>query len=316
MITNGARGAGLTVAMVGALALSVTGCGAGGADETADDGTIPVVASTDAWGSVLRAVGGDQVSVTSVIDASDGDPHSYESTARDGLTFTDAELVLYNGGGYDTFAGQLAGEASDDTPVLNAVELSGHEDSGESGDEHGHGHGGANEHVWYDIHTVETVADTVADALGKIRPAEAETFEANAEKFTKALGDIEAKLAAIGENSPGAKVIVTEPVSHYLLAEAGLDDVTPVDFRDAIENETDVPVAAQAAVLRLVRSGNLAAVVNNPQTQTPVTEELVEAARKAGVPVVDITETLSSGDSSYLTWVGGQVDALSAAVSR
>ncbi|MPY79479.1 MAG: metal ABC transporter substrate-binding protein [Actinophytocola sp.] len=334
MITNGVHRTGRAAAMAGALALVVTGCGSGDAGEAPDDGRIPVVASTDAWGSVLKAVGGDKVSVTSTVESSDGDPHSYESTARDGLAFSEAELVVYNGGGYDEFASQLAREASD-APVLNAVELSGHEGSDEHAEEpdphkaeahadegtsedteHGHGHGGANEHVWYDFATVEAVADGAAKELGKIRPDEAATFEANAEKFTKALDDVEAKLSAIGEDNPGAKVIATEPVSHYLIEGAGLTDVTPEDFRDAIENETDVPVAVQDTVLRLVKSGDLAAVVNNPQTATPVTEELVEAAKQSGVPVVDVTETLPEGEDDYLGWIESQVDALDAAVNR
>ncbi|MPY99677.1 MAG: metal ABC transporter substrate-binding protein [Actinophytocola sp.] len=328
MITNGVRRTGRAVATAGALALVVTGCGSGDAGGASDDGRIPVVASTDAWGSVLKAVGGDTVSVTSIVEAVDGDPHSYESTARDGLAFSEAELVIYNGGGYDEFAAQLASEASD-APVLNAVELSGHEseegdhegethaEEGETRDEgHGHGHGGANEHVWYDFATVATVADAAAKELGKIRPDEADTFQANAEKLTTALGDIEAKLSAIGEDNPGAKVIATEPVSHYLIEDAGLDDVTPDNFRDAIENETDVPVAVQDAVLRLAKSGSLAAVVNNPQAATPVTEELVEAAKRSDVPVVDVTETLPEGETDYLGWIESQVDALDAAVNR
>lgn len=324
MITNGVLRKGYAVATVGALALAVTACGSGDAGGAPDDGTIPVVASTDAWGSVLKAVGGDLVSVTSIVDASDGDPHSYESSARDGLAFEEAELVLYNGGGYDEFAAQLAEQASD-APVLNAVELSGHEagegethaEEGETRDGgHGHEHGGPNEHVWYDLHVVAAVADAAAKTLGEIRPAEAKTFTANAEEFTTALEDVEKQLSAIGEDNPDAKVLATEPVSHYLIEGAGLTDATPDEYREAIENETDVPVAVQDEVLRLVKGGDLDVVINNPQTTTPVTEELVDAAKQGDVPVVDITETMPDGESDYLEWVTAEVDALGAAVNR
>ncbi|WP_051399581.1 metal ABC transporter solute-binding protein, Zn/Mn family [Haloechinothrix halophila] len=338
MITIGVRRAGYAVATASALALAVTGCGADASD-AADDGTIPVVTSTDAWGSVVKAIGGDQVSVTSIIDASDGDPHSYESTARDGIAFADAKLVLYNGGGYDDFATQLAEQAAE-APVLNAVELSGHEGGDEEGadehagegaehgdegsgdehategDEHGHDHhDGFNEHVWYDLHTVASVADAVAHELAEIKPAEAKTFEANAKEFTAGLEDLEAKLAAIGEDNPDAKVIATEPVAHYMLEAAGLTDVTPDDYRDAIENQTDVPVLVQDEVLSKVTDGDVAAVVNNPLTQTPITERLVETAKQADIPVVDITPTLPADDTSYLDWVNAEADALRAAVS-
>ncbi len=307
-----------------AVALTLGACGSDEPAENADDG-IAVVASTDVWGSVVSAVGGDLVSVTSIIDDPAADPHSYESTATDGLEVADAELVVYNGGGYDDFAGKLAEQAGD-VPVIEAFALSGYsedahaeeahaEDEAHGHDEDAHDHG-ANEHVWYDLPTVAKVADEVAEQLAEIQPEHAETFTGNAAAFQAELGELTKRLAEIGAEQPDAAVLATEPVAHYLLDGAGLTDSTPDSFSRAIEGETDVPVAAQDEVNQLIEGKRVVAVINNPQTETPVTEQVLIQAQNSGVPVVDMTETLPEGETDYLTWISGQVDALAAAVGR
>ena len=69
--------------------------GAGGA------GVPTIVASTDVWGSVAKAVAGDRATVTSIINSASADPHSFEASPADAAAIIDASLVVYNGGGYD-----------------------------------------------------------------------------------------------------------------------------------------------------------------------------------------------------------------------
>jgi zinc/manganese transport system substrate-binding protein len=60
----------------------------------------------------------------------------------------------------------------------------------------------------------------------------------------------------------------------------------------------------------------VAALVNNGQTETPVTNQLDDAAKSAGVPIVQVTETLPEGVTGYLDWMTKQVDALSGALTK
>ena len=70
-------------------------------------GTVPVVASTDVYGAVVQAVGGDRVTVTSLISDPAADPHSYEAPPAAAAAVARARLVVVNGGGYDEFAERL-----------------------------------------------------------------------------------------------------------------------------------------------------------------------------------------------------------------
>src|SRR4051794_22869866 len=92
-----------------AVALVAVGCGSG--PDASADGKIPVVASTNVWGSVVTAVGGSEVSVQSLVNDPSGDPHSYADKPADATLLTGAKLVVYNGGGYDDFFTKLVDAA-------------------------------------------------------------------------------------------------------------------------------------------------------------------------------------------------------------
>ena len=292
-------------------ALVLTGC-AGGGEPEGDDDALQVVASTDVYGSILAEVGGQGIEVTSLIDRPSQDPHSYEATARDRLAVSNADLVVLNGGGYDTFIEKLAadeGIPADD--ILNAVEISGLEDhdqaeAEESHDEgdghHGHSHGSFNEHVWYSPEAMGRLADAAADRLAELDADGAETFRSNAADFNAGIEDINASLAALRETAGGRDVALTEPVPDYLVEEAGLHNATPSDFTEAVEEGSDVPPHVLKEMQDLVTGGSIAFLGYNEQTSTSQTEAVRQTAVDADVPVVDFSETLPEGQD-YLQWM-------------
>jgi zinc/manganese transport system substrate-binding protein len=303
----------VTASVVTAVALGAAACGGGGGERPATPGgKIPVLASTNVWGSVLSAVGGDRVSVTSIIDDPSADPHSYETTAKDAIAAKEAKLTLANGGGYDDFFGKLADQAPG-VRKLVAFDISGK--GGEGHAEGAHDHGSVNEHVWYDLPTVEKVADQVAAQLGELQPDAKQAFTGNAGAFKAKVADIRKKTEQIGTAHPGAKVLATEPVAYYLLEAAKVTDATPKEFSAAIEDEADVPAAAVEQVNQLIAGKQVKAVVNNAQTVTPITEQVIGNARGAGLPVIDVTETLPAGTTDYISWMNTEVDKLAGALN-
>ncbi|TLW92956.1 metal ABC transporter substrate-binding protein [Saccharomonospora piscinae] len=355
-ITTSRRGRVLAgVSVSAALAVTASACGgdsAGSGDSSDADGRVQVVASTNVWAGVVSAVGGDQVEATALIDDPSADPHSYQAGAVDAAEVRSADLLVYNGGGYDDFFVQLAENA--EAPAVVAVDSADGADgadSGSAGDhaeesadehgEHGHGdegdghgeghegdgHGGheghghahdhahGNEHVWYDLPVVAAVADQVAADLGELRPEQRATFEDNAAAFTERVDELHHRVESLAADHEGTRVAATEPIAHYLLLAAGVDDATPREFAAAVENETDVPVAAQQRMLELV-GGEVDAVVRNTQTATPATEKVIAAAREAGTPIVDVTETLPDEQTDYIAWMSRQVDALEKALDE
>ncbi|MDM7989758.1 zinc ABC transporter substrate-binding protein [Arthrobacter sp. zg-Y877] len=310
------------------LAVAVlTGCAAGSGDPErggADDGVITVVASTNVYAGILTEIGGDNVEVTALIDRPSQDPHSYEATARDRLAVSKADLVVLNGGGYDSFLEKLAAdEGIPAEDILNAVEISGLEDSGEDAegahgaeaghdggeDHHGHNHGSFNEHVWYSPEAMGRLAGAAAERLAGLDAEAADSFQANAADFEAGIADINAALAALRDVSAGRDVALTEPVPDYLVAAAGLHNATPSDFTEAVEEGADVPPKVLKEMEDLVTGGSIAFLGYNEQTSTSQTETVREAAVSADVPVVDFTETLPEGQD-YLQWMAANTAAM------
>lgn len=279
-----------------ALALLATAACSSSAEGDGEPGAgLAVVASTDVWGDVVAQVGGDLVEVTSIIDDPSADPHSFEASTRGQLALSRAALVVANGGGYDDFVDTMVGALAAAPPVVHAADVA---DTGEE-----------NEHVWFSLDGVRAVADEVAARLGELDPDNAATYTANAEAFGRQVTGIQEQVAAIRDEHAGATVAMTEPLPVYLIQAAGLTDVTPGEFAEAIEEETDVPPTVMAELLRLVQGGEVDVLLYNEQTTGPQTEQVLAAAQDAGVAVVPVTETLPAG-TGYIAWVTGTVEAL------
>jgi zinc/manganese transport system substrate-binding protein len=279
--------ASFAAATVVAVAIGVAGCSQQGSSEPGH-GTPTVVASTDVWGSVASAVTGDDATVTSILDSAVDDPHSYEATPANAAAIADASLVVFNGGDYDHWVEDVLAN-NPDVPTVDAYSLLPKRAPG------------ANEHVFYDPATAKAVAAQIADRLSTIDAVAADTYRANAAQFARKADEILTLEQGIGKAHPGASVVATEPVAHYLLANAGITDKTPEGFANAIEDDTDPSPADLAAMLDLISKRQVSALLYNPQTETAVTRQLQDAAARASIPVVTVTETLPDG-TDYLTW--------------
>ena len=314
------------LALTAAASLALAGCASAGPDAAASAERVTVVASTNVYAQIAQEIGGDFVDATAIVSSTGQDPHSFEPSARDQLTVQRAALIIENGGGYDAFIDALIESSGSEAPVITAVEFShdwpdnaGHdaESEGAHTDEHGdHGHvEGFNEHVWYDPHTVEHLAEELAHELSELLPEHAATFEANAEAFAAGTADLEAALAEIDAAHAGSKVFVTEPVPLYLVTSAGLVNATPDAFSEAVEEGQDVSPSALLDSLDLLRSGEVSVVIVNSQTGGAETTEVISEADAEGIPVIEFSETLPDGQT-YLSWMTANIEALAGALEK
>ncbi|MFP1154793.1 metal ABC transporter solute-binding protein, Zn/Mn family [Mycobacterium sherrisii] len=280
-------------------ATALAGCGAGGSGHLHDAG---IVASTDVWGSVARAVAGRHLDVKSILRGSNVDPHTYQATAADAASVADARLVICNGGGYDPWLTQVLAQHPDIKPV-DAYSFAPKPDNATP----------PNEHVFYDLTVAKAVATTIADRLAADDANDAADYRANAAAFDRDADAVVAAERSIARTYPDVSVVATEPVAYYLLQATGLVDRTPPAFAKANENGTDPAPSDMAFVLDLVNHRQVAAVLVNPQTETPAITGLQDAAQRAGVPVVLVTESLPDG-MEYLNWQRATVNQLQAAL--
>jgi zinc/manganese transport system substrate-binding protein len=297
-LVNVARWLWAAAVVSGLASATLTGCATGGSGHPT---VAVVVASTDVWGSVARAVARGHLAVRSILTGADNDPHSYQASPSDAAAIIDATLVVYNGGGYDPWVDQvLAGHRA--VKSIDAFTFLGNAAGPDP-----------NEHVFYNLNVAKSVATSIADQLSTIDPANAADYRANAAEFCRGADAVAIAEHAIATAYPGVGVVATEPVAFYLLAASGLVDRTPAAFTAANENETDPTPADMATVLGLIKQHQVAVLLVNPQTATAAINGLRSAARKAGVPVSEVTETLPDG-TDYLTWQRNTANQLLAAL--
>ena len=266
---------------------------------------VAVVAATNVYGDIARTIGGDAVAVTSIIDSPDKDPHEYEADARTQLALSKAQIVIENGGGYDDFVDTMLKASASKAAVLNASDISGYDQEPAEGE--------FNEHVWYDLPTVTKVSDQLVTELSTLAPDGAATFQANADAFKTKLSGLEDDLATLKKTYSGEAVAITEPVPLYLMDAAGLENKTPEEFSEAVEEDSDVPPAVLRETIALFSGKQVKLLAYNEQTTGPQTEAVLAAAKQASIPVVPVTETLPAG-KDYTTWMSDTIKAVDQAL--
>jgi zinc/manganese transport system substrate-binding protein len=303
-----------SLALATATVLLLAGCAA--TDSTTEPTQEPfvgltIVSSTNVWGDIASSVGGDLVQVVSIIDNFSQDPHSYEASARDQLAVNDADVIVANGGGYDSFIDTLA-EAAGNSNIVYAYlpdELEQAPKEEESDHDHDHAHG--NEHVWYDFHVVEDFATRLAEQLKTLDAENSAEYTANLEEFLVGIEDLEQRASAVAESVSGARVISSEPVADYLLDELGLTNITPESFYQAIEEELDVSPADLLEIQNLISSKSVELFVVNIQTGSVQIDALIELAEANGVAVIQVSELLPEG-LSYVAWMEQNISEIEA----
>ena len=307
----------------------LTACSDDSSTTSGSSDTVDVVASTALWADVVHDIAGDNdhVKITGLIEGDSVDPHDYNPSAKDMAKIKDADVVVGNGAGYDTW---LTEHASSDATVITALPQEEHDHDGDEHDGHdhdAHGHDGeahdlesedahdhdahdhadsdsdlpTNPHVWYDVATVNSFATKIADTLND----KDGDIKASTKDFSDKIHAIDEKIKAL----PAKKVASTESVSGYLLKESPMEDVTPHGYLSASLKESDPSAADVAEFTSLINDKKVDLLVNNPQTEDSVSKDLVSAAKKAEIPVVDIYETPEKG-THYLDFFSEAVQRL------
>ena len=278
---------------------ALTGCSS---SSGASSGKIDAVAGENFYGDLVSRVGGDLVSVASILNDPNVDPHTYESSPQNAQAVADATLVVENGLGYDAFVDHLIGASPrSDREVIDVQQLLGLAD-------------GVNPHVWYDPATMPKVARAVADALEKLQPGSKSTFESNLKTYLDSFAPLTAKIAEIKARYPSTPVAYTESVPAYLLDALGFRDLTPAGFAKAIEDGTDPAPADVAAQQDLLTGNKVKLLLYNSQATSPVTDSIQTLAVQSHVPVVGVSETMPAGVAGFVDWQLTQLNAMETAL--
>jgi zinc/manganese transport system substrate-binding protein len=260
----------------------------------AADGKIALVAAENFYGSVAQQIGGDRVSVTSIMSNPDQDPHLFEISPGIIRQIAAAQIVVYNGADYDPWIEKLLtvtprpGRA-----VIVAAALV----NRKTGD---------NPHLWYDPATMPAVAGALAAALTAADPAHKDDYAARLKTFLASLEPLNEKIAAIRGKFASMPVTASEPVFGDM-ANALKLAMRNERFQLAIMNDTEPSARDLAAFERDLKTHQVRVLFYNKQAQNNIVQHLVDLARASNIPVVGVTESAPPG-MSYQDWMLMQLD--------
>ncbi len=306
-----ARGVGSRAGVALALAALVgaaTAChGAGGAGGTGGGtpaGVISAVGAENQYANVLAQIGGRYVSVSSVLDNPNTDPHTFEASPSIAEEVSSASIIVQNGLGYDGFMDSI--EAASPTPGRKVIVVQ---------DVLGLPSSTPNPHLWYDPRTMVAVAKVMASDLGALQPSHVSYFQAKLREFDASLRPWFRALASFKTKHPGIAAASTEPVADYLLSAMGIDNMTPFRLQVDVMNGID-PAPQDVALERSLLSRRAVKLFcYNEQVVDPLTVSLRDAALADGVPVVAVYETMPEPGYDYQSWMLAEVNAISRALT-
>jgi zinc/manganese transport system substrate-binding protein len=262
-----------------------------------------VVAAENVYGDIAQQIGGAHVHVTSILSDPRADPHLFEPGSSNGLAVATAQVVIQNGLGYDAFMTRLENAAPNaQRSVLTIADV-----LGVSGRD-------ANPHLWYDVPALGRIARAIAATLERADPAHRTAYRAGLTRFEASLGPLRREVAHIRASFGGSNVAYTEPVPGYLIDAAGLKNLAPASFTRAIEEGTEPPPEAVAAMNALMTGRRVKVLLYNSQAVSPITSRMRTEAARAHVPIVGVTETLPP-QRSFQQWQLAQARQLAAALA-
>jgi zinc/manganese transport system substrate-binding protein len=290
-------------ALVGA-GLLAAGCSSAPGALTSAGGGIVAVGAENEYANVISQIGGKYVHVTAILDNPNTDPHTFESSPSVSQAVSAAQLVVQNGVGYDTFMNKIEAAAPNSKRKVIDVQTLRHLPDSTP-----------NPHLWYAPATMPAVAKAIAADLAALQPAHAAVFKANLARFDASLRPWYQALAQFKAAYPGTPVATTEPVGDYMLQAAGTRNLTPFGFQRDIMNGVD-PSPQDVSLETSLFSGHKVRVfLYNQQVTDTLTQSFLGLARKYGIPVVGLYETMPTPGYDYQTWMLAEVRALQRAVA-
>ena len=262
---------------------------------------LRVVAAENFYGDIARQIGGNDVSVTSILANPDQDPHLFEVSPSVARAVSDAGLIIENGIDYDPWMDRLIEAAQ--VPANHVVivsALTGH-------------HSGDNPHVWYDPATMPALARALQAIFATADPAHAAGYAQRLARFEATMTPLQERISGLRQKLKGARVTATEPVFGYMLTALGLESLNQ-RFQLAVMNETEASASDVAAFEDDLRHHRVRMLIVNRQASNAVADRMKNIALGAGVPVVAASETEPRG-LSYQPWILGELDAVDKAMT-
>ena len=284
----------LAVALVAAAVTAASGCARTPdiyAGPTPLPGALNVVTTTTFIADMVRQVGGEHVSVLSLVPKG-GEVHTFDPRPSEAWALSSARLVFANGLGLDDWLTQLAADVGTDGPIVRLGEnLPGVDYIVEDGQ--------TNPHLWLDVANAEKYVDRIGAALATVDPANTAAYRAGRDAYRARLAELDSwakgQLAALP--SANRRIVSYHDALPYFCRAYGLTVVGNVVAAPG----QDPSVQEVQRLIDSIRTNGVRAIFSEAQFNPELARTI---ASEAGARVVSDLYTDTLGDSPADTYEG------------
>ncbi|MGB8609108.1 metal ABC transporter substrate-binding protein [Bradyrhizobium sp.] len=266
---------------------------------------LNIVASFSILGDFAENVGGERVSVTTLVGP-DGDVHVYAPAPADAKKILDARLVIINGLGLEGWLPRLVQSAGSKATAVTASQGVAPRKLGSDADPH----------AWQSVADAKIYVANIRDALVAADPAGAATYRANAERYLAKFDALDREVRDAIAQIPEArrKVISTHDAFGYFAAAYGIEFIAP----QGVSTESEVSARDIAGIITRIRAGRIPAVfLENISDPRLIRRISAETGARIGGTLYSDSLTGEKGDApTYIDMVRHNIRALTSALAN
>lgn len=265
---------------------------------------IDIVASFSILGDLVRNVGGDRVSVTTLVGP-DGDAHVYTPSPQDAKKITDAKLVVVNGLGFEGWLPRLVKSSGGQAVIVTASDGIAERDQGSRTDPH----------AWQSVVNAKAYVSNIREALVAVDPAGAATYKANAAAYRTRLDALDAEVRTAVATIPEARrqVISSHDAFGFFADAYGISFVAP----QGVSTDSEPSAQDLAKIITQVKTAKIPAIflenISDPRLMRRIA---ADTGAKIGGTLYSDSLTAENGDApTYIDMVRHNIKTLTSALN-
>ncbi|WP_339278111.1 metal ABC transporter substrate-binding protein [Paenibacillus sp. FSL W8-0426] len=285
-----------------------------------------------------RHVAGDLANVENLVPAG-MEPHDWEPTAQDMAKLTEADVLVYNGAGLESWVGQAldsatgsnlkAIEASQGIDIMEGSEAHSeeehdhdhehgehaHEEHSHDESGHVHNHGGLDPHVWLSPQLAIQEVRNIEKGLSEVAPEYKEQFKANADAYVTELEALDNEFTEGLKDSKRKDFITQHAAFGYLAKQYGLTQV-PIA---GLSPDQEPSPAQMADIVQFAKENNVKTIFFETLVSSKVADTIAkEIGAKTDVlnPIEGLTEEELAAGNDYVRVMRSNLEALKTALNE
>ena len=243
------------------------------------------------------------VTVTNMTKSQTGCLHDYQLTPQDLKTLENADILVINGAGMESFLDGIISQYPNLEIVDATKGLSLLEDDTHSHDDHDHDHDTEDEHsedddhdheynahVWVSVTGNIDEVKNISSQLESLNPENKEAYESNTNTYVAKLEDLKNEMHEELDNLPNRDIITFHEAFPYFAEEFNLNIAGVIE----IEPDSEPSAKEIEEIINTVKEKNIKALFTEPQYSSKVAETI---ATETGATVYEL-DPIVTGDSN------------------